>query len=116
VAQEPPARPCCAPRFTVSSPLSARRACRFDWLICFCCVVVQGFVAKPEALPDGTVNLMIWHCTIPGKQGVSNHTYQWIPIHTRRSPSFHLSSCRSGRFDSFPRSFHCLIGSSVMDF
>ncbi|KAL5679050.1 hypothetical protein ACJX0J_005435, partial [Zea mays] len=28
-----------------------------------------GFVAKPESLPDGTVNLMIWQCTIPGKQG-----------------------------------------------
>uniref|UniRef100_A0A804LCM9 UBC core domain-containing protein n=1 Tax=Zea mays TaxID=4577 RepID=A0A804LCM9_MAIZE len=29
----------------------------------------HGFVAKPESLPDGTVNLMIWQCTIPGKQG-----------------------------------------------
>ncbi|EYU44427.1 hypothetical protein MIMGU_mgv1a0153481mg, partial [Erythranthe guttata] len=27
----------------------------------------HGFVAKPETLPDGTVNLMVWHCTIPGK-------------------------------------------------
>ncbi|KAM2945109.1 hypothetical protein COP2_028059 [Malus domestica] len=27
----------------------------------------QGFVAKPETLPDGTVNLMVWHCTILGK-------------------------------------------------
>jgi hypothetical protein len=35
-------------------------------------VLPQGFVAKPETLPDGTVNLMIWHCTIPGKQGVSD--------------------------------------------
>jgi hypothetical protein len=31
----------------------------------------QGFVAKPETMADGTANLMIWHCTIPGKQGVS---------------------------------------------
>ncbi|RRT67703.1 hypothetical protein BHE74_00047461 [Ensete ventricosum] len=31
----------------------------------------HGFVAKPETLPDGSVNLMTWHCTIPGKQGVS---------------------------------------------
>lgn len=31
----------------------------------------QGFVAKPETLSDGTVNLMVWHCTIPGKPGVS---------------------------------------------
>nr|CAD1835305.1 unnamed protein product [Ananas comosus var. bracteatus] len=29
----------------------------------------HGFVAKPETLPDGSVNLMVWHCTIPGKQG-----------------------------------------------
>ncbi|KAF2295389.1 hypothetical protein GH714_032728 [Hevea brasiliensis] len=27
----------------------------------------HGFVAKPETLPDGSVNLMVWHCTIPGK-------------------------------------------------
>ncbi|KAG6501844.1 hypothetical protein ZIOFF_041728 [Zingiber officinale] len=31
----------------------------------------HGFVAKPETLPDGSVNLMTWQCTIPGKQGVS---------------------------------------------
>ncbi|KAM7253654.1 hypothetical protein ACFE04_021808 [Oxalis oulophora] len=29
----------------------------------------HGFVAKPETLPDGTVNLMTWYCTIPGKSG-----------------------------------------------
>nr|CAD1818790.1 unnamed protein product [Ananas comosus var. bracteatus] len=29
----------------------------------------HGFVAKPETLPDGSVNLMVWRCTIPGKQG-----------------------------------------------
>ncbi|KAJ3693150.1 hypothetical protein LUZ60_012245 [Juncus effusus] len=29
----------------------------------------HGFVAKPLTLPDGSVNLMIWHCTIPGKEG-----------------------------------------------
>ncbi|XP_016487934.1 SUMO-conjugating enzyme SCE1-like [Nicotiana tabacum] len=28
-----------------------------------------GFVAKPETGPDGSVNLMVWHCTIPGKRG-----------------------------------------------
>ncbi|KAG8478368.1 hypothetical protein CXB51_028136 [Gossypium anomalum] len=32
-------------------------------------VYFPGFVAKPETLPDGTVNLMVWHCTIPGKAG-----------------------------------------------
>jgi ubiquitin-conjugating enzyme E2 I len=33
---------------------------------------LQGFVAKPETLPDGSVNLMIWQCIIPGKKGVRN--------------------------------------------
>uniref|UniRef100_A0A453CKP6 UBC core domain-containing protein n=1 Tax=Aegilops tauschii subsp. strangulata TaxID=200361 RepID=A0A453CKP6_AEGTS len=31
---------------------------------------VRGFVAKPETLPDGSVNLMVWRCVIPGKPGV----------------------------------------------
>ncbi|XP_006652687.1 SUMO-conjugating enzyme SCE1-like isoform X2 [Oryza brachyantha] len=29
----------------------------------------HGFVAKPETLPDGSVNLMLWRCIIPGKEG-----------------------------------------------
>ncbi|RZC66923.1 hypothetical protein C5167_010619 [Papaver somniferum] len=29
----------------------------------------HGFVAKPETGPDGSVNLMTWQCTIPGKPG-----------------------------------------------
>ncbi|KAL6864807.1 hypothetical protein ACP4OV_015958 [Aristida adscensionis] len=29
----------------------------------------HGFVAKPETLPDGSVNLMVWNCVIPGQQG-----------------------------------------------
>ncbi|KAK1322908.1 SUMO-conjugating enzyme SCE1 [Acorus calamus] len=29
----------------------------------------HGFVAKPETATDGTVNLMVWQCTIPGKAG-----------------------------------------------
>ncbi|GAB2269608.1 SUMO-conjugating enzyme sce1 [Dionaea muscipula] len=29
----------------------------------------HGFVARPETAADGSLNLMIWHCTIPGKQG-----------------------------------------------
>lgn len=28
-------------------------------------------MAKPETLADGNVNLMVWHCIIPGKAGVS---------------------------------------------
>jgi hypothetical protein len=35
-------------------------------------------VAKPETLPDGTVNLMVWNCVIPGKEGVSKHS-AWGP-------------------------------------
>ncbi|XP_059286234.1 SUMO-conjugating enzyme SCE1-like isoform X2 [Lycium ferocissimum] len=27
----------------------------------------DGFVAEPETGSDGSVNLMVWHCTIPGK-------------------------------------------------
>ncbi|OWM70851.1 hypothetical protein CDL15_Pgr014524 [Punica granatum] len=30
---------------------------------------VPGFVAKPETVADGSVNLMVWHCIIPGKAG-----------------------------------------------
>ncbi|KAL5987734.1 hypothetical protein ACLOJK_035486 [Asimina triloba] len=40
-----------------------------DYALLF--LAISGFVAKPESLPDGSVNLMVWHCTIPGKAGVS---------------------------------------------
>lgn len=30
-----------------------------------------GFVARPTKNPDGTLNLLIWECAIPGKKGVS---------------------------------------------
>ncbi|XP_052479828.1 SUMO-conjugating enzyme SCE1 isoform X1 [Gossypium raimondii] len=42
----------------------------------------HGFVAKPETLPDGTVNLMVWHCTIPGKAG------HWWLLFNLKSDSF----------------------------
>ncbi|KAK6245202.1 hypothetical protein SCA6_008292 [Theobroma cacao] len=29
----------------------------------------HGFVAKPETALDGSVNMMLWHCIIPGKKG-----------------------------------------------
>ncbi|KAG8065940.1 hypothetical protein GUJ93_ZPchr0004g38419 [Zizania palustris] len=29
----------------------------------------HGFVAKPETLPDGSVNLLVWRCIIPGREG-----------------------------------------------
>ncbi|KAA3488783.1 SUMO-conjugating enzyme SCE1-like isoform X2 [Gossypium australe] len=32
----------------------------------------HGFVAKPMSAPDGSVNLLVWHCVIPGKIGFPN--------------------------------------------
>ncbi|KAL8152051.1 hypothetical protein V2J09_021859 [Rumex salicifolius] len=29
----------------------------------------HGFVARPDTLPDGTMNMMSWRCIIPGKPG-----------------------------------------------
>ncbi|KAK6795147.1 hypothetical protein RDI58_008600 [Solanum bulbocastanum] len=29
----------------------------------------HGFVARPETGPDGSANLMVWRCIIPGKPG-----------------------------------------------
>ncbi|CAM6090517.1 unnamed protein product [Calypogeia fissa] len=29
----------------------------------------HGFVARPDAAPDGSLNLMTWQCTLPGKIG-----------------------------------------------
>uniref|UniRef100_A0A803KY09 UBC core domain-containing protein n=1 Tax=Chenopodium quinoa TaxID=63459 RepID=A0A803KY09_CHEQI len=29
----------------------------------------HGFVAKPDTQPDGSMNLLIWQCIIPGKAG-----------------------------------------------
>eukprot|EP00252_Welwitschia_mirabilis_P025011 TRINITY_DN765_c0_g1_i2.p1 TRINITY_DN765_c0_g1~~TRINITY_DN765_c0_g1_i2.p1 ORF type:complete len:169 (-),score=26.44 TRINITY_DN765_c0_g1_i2:335-841(-) len=29
----------------------------------------HGFVARPESLSDGSLNLMVWQCIIPGKTG-----------------------------------------------
>ncbi|RLM74494.1 SUMO-conjugating enzyme SCE1-like [Panicum miliaceum] len=28
-----------------------------------------GLVAKPGTRPDGSVNLMVWKCVVPGKEG-----------------------------------------------
>jgi hypothetical protein len=38
---------------------------------------LQGFVARPVKNPDGTLNLMVWECAIPGKKGVSNQ-FKWF--------------------------------------
>lgn len=34
-------------------------------------ILSQGFVARPTKNPDGTLNLMLWDCAIPGKKAVS---------------------------------------------
>ncbi|WMV38001.1 hypothetical protein MTR67_031386 [Solanum verrucosum] len=36
----------------------------------------HGFVARPETIFDGAVNLMVWHCFIPGKPT------EWSPAMT----------------------------------
>lgn len=39
-------------------------------------VLAQGFIAKPESLPDGTTNLMIWkneHVEEVDQKSSSNH-------------------------------------------
>ena len=33
------------------------------------CIASQGFVAKPQNLPDGTQDLLNWEVIIPGKTG-----------------------------------------------
>ncbi|ONM14677.1 Ubiquitin-conjugating enzyme E2 I [Zea mays] len=35
--------------------------------------LLLGFVAKPAMLPDGSVNLMLWNCVVPGKEGKKNN-------------------------------------------
>lgn len=32
---------------------------------------LQGFTARPVKKADGTLNLLLWECEIPGKTGVS---------------------------------------------
>jgi hypothetical protein len=39
-----------------------------------CLLLIQGFVAKPATLPHGSVNLMVWNCIVPGKEGVSKNS------------------------------------------
>jgi hypothetical protein len=36
-------------------------------------LIPQGFYARPAKAPDGSMNLMIWECGIPGKKGVRTH-------------------------------------------
>ncbi|KAK2995220.1 hypothetical protein RJ640_006959 [Escallonia rubra] len=55
----------------------------------------HGFVAKPETGPDGSVNLMVWHCTIPGKAGVS-------PLLQTSSQKAVLEFCTDWEGGNFP--------------
>jgi hypothetical protein len=47
-------------------------------------VTLQGFVARPDSLADGSANLMVWNCTIPGKQGVSARSVRFDPVRFAR--------------------------------
>lgn len=35
-------------------------------------------MAKPETGPDGSVNMMVWQCIVPGKPGVSPFSFYWF--------------------------------------
>ncbi|KAF8406289.1 hypothetical protein HHK36_008374 [Tetracentron sinense] len=37
----------------------------------------HGFVAKPETAPDGSVNLMVWQCTIPACCEIDGNVLVW---------------------------------------
>lgn len=58
----------------------------------------QGFVAKPETAPDGSVNLMIWQCIIPGKPGVSPFIYFLLDA---------ISAIWELMFDKYPINANC---------
>jgi len=38
-------------------------------------------VAKPGKNPDGSLNLKVWECYIPGKKNVSINTIFYLVIH-----------------------------------
>ncbi|KAL3677737.1 hypothetical protein R1sor_020693 [Riccia sorocarpa] len=41
-----------------------------------------GFVARPDSGPDGSMNLMVWRCTLPGKPGTDwEHGFFPLAIH-----------------------------------
>ena len=60
-------RRCAYPARPASADLSERLTS--DFWSTFC---LQGFVATPMKNPDGTLNLMVWSCAIPGKENVRN--------------------------------------------
>lgn len=37
-------------------------------------------MARPETGADGSVNLMVWHCSIPGKAKVSNFCMDGLAV------------------------------------
>lgn len=50
----------------VGNPMQSSGSCRL--LLPHSCRPF-GFVAKPRSAPDGSFNLLLWDCIIPGKQG-----------------------------------------------
>jgi hypothetical protein len=66
-----------ASRFSLGSALLSTHQA-VGCLICFAAMLLaQCFVVKP---PHRMMNLMIWHCTIPGKQGVSDLGLKTLPL------------------------------------
>ena len=41
----------------------------------------HGFYARPQSKSDGTLNLMIWECGIPGKITIFMYPYIYIGIY-----------------------------------
>ncbi|KAJ6709751.1 UBIQUITIN-CONJUGATING ENZYME E2 [Salix koriyanagi] len=40
----------------------------------------HGFVAKPDNAPDGSLDLMVWKCIIPGKPGFTRNGFLHIGV------------------------------------
>ncbi|RCV35072.1 hypothetical protein SETIT_7G209900v2 [Setaria italica] len=55
----------------------------------------HGFVAKPETLPDGSVNLLLWKCVIPGKKGTDwEGGYFPLTVHFSENYPDHPPICK----------------------
>lgn len=59
-------------------------------------------MAKPETGPDGSVNLMVWNCTIPGKAGVSIHN-RFVNFILCASVNCEIRVLMSSKFEPFIR-------------
>uniref|UniRef100_A0A804MBH4 UBC core domain-containing protein n=1 Tax=Zea mays TaxID=4577 RepID=A0A804MBH4_MAIZE len=62
--------------------------------------LLLGFVAKPAMLPDGSVNLMLWNCVVPGKEGTDwEGGYFPVTLHFTENYPSNPPTCK------FPRRF-----------